>query len=56
MSETLDWVAALAALDRETLDPDIVEATLGTALKAKEDIDAVRGETLARLLAGGASR
>jgi MoxR-like ATPase len=56
VSETLDWVAALAALDRETLDPDIVEATLGTALKAKEDIDAVRGETLARLLAGGASR
>ena len=56
VSETLDWVAALAALDRQTLDPDIVEATLGTALKAKEDIDAVRGETLARLLAGGASR
>jgi MoxR-like ATPase len=56
VSETLDWVAALVALDRQTLDPDIVEATLGTALKAKEDIDAVRGETLARLLAGGASR
>ena len=56
VSETLDWVAALAALDRETLDPDIVEATLGAALKAKEDIDAVRGETLARLLAGGARR
>src|SRR5688572_17599171 len=56
VSETLDWVAALAALDREALDSAIVEATLGTALKAKEDIDAVRGETLARLLAGGARR
>ncbi|MBM3820560.1 MAG: MoxR family ATPase [Acidimicrobiia bacterium] len=51
VSETLDWVAALAALDRETLDPDAVQATLGVALKAKEDIDAVSGELLARLVA-----
>ena len=44
VSETLDWVAALAALDKDTLDPDAVEATLGVALKSKDDIDAVRGE------------
>ena len=56
VSETLDWVAALAALDRETLDADAVEATLGVALKAREDVDAVRGETLARLLAHAGSR
>ena len=56
VSETLDWVAALAALDRETLDADTVEATLGVALKAREDVDAVRGETLARLLAHAGSR
>ena len=51
VSETLDWVAALVALDRQTLDPDTVEQTLGVVLKAKEDIDAVRGEPLAGLLA-----
>jgi MoxR-like ATPase len=50
VSETLDWVAALVALDRDTLDPDAVEQTLGVVLKAKEDIDAVRGDTLAALL------
>ena len=48
VSETLDWVAALAALDRRRrCDPEAVEATLGVALKSKDDIDAVRGEVLA---------
>jgi len=56
VSETLDWVAALAALDKDTLDPDIVDATLGVALKSKDDIDAVRGETLVSLVARAASR
>ncbi|MGH9254914.1 MAG: AAA family ATPase [Vicinamibacterales bacterium] len=51
VSETLDWVAALAALDRHTLDADAVEATLGVALKAKDDIDAVAGSGLAALVA-----
>ena len=56
VSETLDWVAALAALDKDALDPDIVEATLGVALKSKDDIDAVRGEPLVSLVARAASR
>ena len=55
VSETLDWVAALVALDRDTLDPDAVEQTLGVVLKAKEDIDAVTGDPLAGLLARVAS-
>jgi MoxR-like ATPase len=50
VSETLDWVAALVALDQQGLDPDVVEQTLGVVLKAKEDIEAVRGEALAGLL------
>jgi MoxR-like ATPase len=56
VSETLDWVAALAALDRETLDPDIVEATLGVALKSRDDIDTVRGDVIASLVARAATR
>jgi MoxR-like ATPase len=51
VSETLDWVAALAALDRETMDLDTAEATLGVVLKSKEDVDAVSGDTLAGLVA-----
>jgi MoxR-like ATPase len=50
VSETLDWVAALAAMDRETLDSAMVEATLGVVLKSKDDIDAIRGERLTQLL------
>ena len=51
VSETLDWVAALVALDGDALDAAPLEATLGVVLKAKEDIDAVRGER-ARSVAG----
>ena len=50
VSETIDWVAALVALDRHALDPDAVEDTIGVVLKAKEDLDALRGERLAALL------
>jgi MoxR-like ATPase len=50
VSETIDWVAALVALDRDTLDLATLEATLGTALKAREDLDALRGDRLAELM------
>jgi MoxR-like ATPase len=50
VSETLDWVAAIATLDRRALDIQTVEETIGVVLKAKEDIDALRGERLASLL------
>jgi len=52
VSETLDWVAALVALDQEKADPAAIEQTLGVVLKAREDIDVVKGEKLAELLAG----
>ena len=53
VSETLDWARALVALDRQALDAAAVEQTLGVVLKTKDDIDAVRGERLAGLLALG---
>ena len=55
VSETLDWVAALTALDRQALDADAVEATLGVVLKAKEDIDTVWGAGLAALVTRAAA-
>ena len=50
VSETLDWVSALAALDRDALDADAIESTLGVVLKSKDDIEALRGERLTMLL------
>ena len=56
VSETLDWVSALAALDHEALDPEAVDQTLGVVLKAREDIETVRGGTLQALLAEATGR
>ncbi len=60
VSETLDWAAALVALNREALEPDTVDETLGLLLKNQEDIEAVRGEhtrtMLARALARGTTQ
>jgi MoxR-like ATPase len=50
VSETLDWIAALVALDRTELDPAAIEQTLGLLLKNQEDIQAVRGERVSELL------
>jgi MoxR-like ATPase len=50
ISETLDWTAALVALDRTALDPATIEQTLGVVLKAREDIEAMRGDRLQGLL------
>ena len=50
VSETLDWISALTALGRDTLDVEAVEHTLGVILKAKDDIDAIRGDRLAAVL------
>jgi MoxR-like ATPase len=60
VSETIDWVTALAALERTTLDAEAVDETLGVVLKAKEDVAAIRGrrstEILDRALVRTASR
>ena len=50
VSETLDWAAALVALNRDTLDGDTIDETLGLLLKNQEDITSVRGERTRELL------
>ena len=42
IAETLDWVSALVALDKESLDESVVEETLGALLKYRDDIDKLR--------------
>ena len=51
ISETLDWAAALVALDRHVLDADVIDETLGILLKNQEDIQAVRGDRVGTILA-----
>ena len=51
VAETIDWAHALSALGREVIDAEVVEQTLGSVLKYREDIEAVRDETLADLVA-----
>ena len=50
VAETIDWAHALTALGREEIDAEVVEQTLGSVLKYREDIDAVRDDTLAELV------
>jgi MoxR-like ATPase len=50
VAETLDWSRALSVLDRRTLDPAIIDDTLGVLLKYQDDIARVRGQAAANLL------
>jgi MoxR-like ATPase len=51
ISETLDWIAALMALDQRELDAQVIGDTLGILLKQQEDVHAMRGERLEGVLA-----
>jgi MoxR-like ATPase len=56
VSETIDWVSALVALDRSALDAETVDETLGVVLKAREDLAVVRGAQAAEMLERATSR
>jgi MoxR-like ATPase len=56
VSETLDWVAALVALEQDQLDESTVEHTLGVLLKDHDDIESLRGERLAALVKDARAR
>jgi MoxR-like ATPase len=51
VAETLDWTAALVALDARSLTQSAVEDTLGAILKYQDDIAQVRGGQVKSLLA-----
>ena len=50
VAETLDWVAALSALNRSAIDGDSVEATLGVVLKYQDDVAKVKGALARRMV------
>jgi len=50
IAETLDWIAALMALDQQALDEAIIEDTLGVILKYQDDVEKASGELARRIL------
>lgn len=50
VAETLDWVTALHELDCVSLDPQMVNDTLGVLLKYQDDIARMEGSEAKRLL------
>ena len=50
VAETIDWAAALRALDAKELEPALVEETVGALLKYQDDIAKLRGAEAARLV------
>ena len=52
VAETLDWTEALVALGAKELDEDLIEATLGSVVKYREDQQRALGAAMS-LLAGG---
>ena len=50
VAETIDWAAALDALNATELEPALVDETLGALLKYQDDIAKLRGAEAARLL------
>jgi MoxR-like ATPase len=54
VTETVDWLQALLALDRVALDAETVDVTLGALLKYQDDIGRVRGAEAAELVRAAA--
>ncbi|HLG07321.1 MAG TPA: MoxR family ATPase [Gaiellaceae bacterium] len=52
VAETIDWANALRVLGHDDLDAEVVETTLGSLLKVREDLDAMRDGRLQELVAG----
>jgi MoxR-like ATPase len=50
VAETLDWTAALVALDQRSLEPAVVDETLGVILKYHDDVARIRGEAAKNIL------
>ncbi|MCB9098544.1 MAG: MoxR family ATPase [Anaerolineales bacterium] len=51
VAETLDWISALVALDREDLSDEVINDTLGVLLKYQDDIQHVQGAAVREILA-----
>ncbi len=51
VAESLDWARALTHLSTRRLDGEVVDRTLGLLLKYQDDVDLIRGQRAAAVLA-----
>ena len=51
IAETIDWANAMVELNRVSLEPGIVNDTLGALLKYQDDVARIRGDEASRILA-----
>jgi MoxR-like ATPase len=56
VAETIDWAQALASLGADELDPSLVDASLGTVLKYREDQQRIRERGLDELVSRAVTR
>lgn len=56
VSETLDWANALVTLNQRSLEPAVVDETLGLLLKNQEDIQQIRGDQTRAMLSRAIER
>ena len=56
VAETIDWATALGRLGVSRIDEAVLDRTLGTVLKYREDHERVREHGLAAIVAGGLGR
>jgi MoxR-like ATPase len=56
VAETIDWAQALARLGARALDDGLVDVTLGTVLKYREDQERVRAHGVDRLVTDAVAR
>jgi MoxR-like ATPase len=50
VAETIDWAHALTQLDCSSLDPKLLNDTLGALLKYQDDIAKIQGSEASRIL------
>jgi MoxR-like ATPase len=50
VAETIDWANALTQLDCSSLNPELLNDTLGTLLKYQDDIEKIQGSEANRIL------
>ncbi len=51
VAETIDWANAMVELNRTSLEPGVVDDTLGVLLKYQDDVARLRGDEASRILA-----
>ena len=56
VAESIDWATALAALGRTDLDADVLNATLGTVIKYREDTERIRSSGYASVIEAALAR